>query len=573
MADVLIHTAFARSVGASIMKWKDGPPKRVLDIGCGVGHWVTDMALQWPDTEFVGLDLVPIQKSLPVFDRATSNVDGDDAVVGSAVDLQKRITWVVANALEGLPFPSKSFDFVHIRFLNDGVPERKWPKLLTEVTRVLAPQGQLELIELDFSFFGSPMRMRTTDLMDLILGRLNGDMSEGLSCWPVKPKNREDLEASKRNAGLHAILRQTLNRRGINLNPTSILPFYINALDGVQSTSHTDLRQIPILARSHRRTFGQIRPSSAGGRGASSSSSSTSFGSLDTMTRKDEQLESSIDALLGLNFVEGAHAFSSHPHMKNNVPDVHIRVQDLDALRMAIMQADTLRITDNKHVFWQEVESLRKQLAHEAVKASGLPTSDSGSSLGSRASKSGSSLRVTSHEANVAACVKRWPDSATFERDLDFWQADMQDRTDVDSLLRHKMRGGDAANRMDGWQQLESLRKKAQRGRRMTFDDEDQGRSHDSPVDLMHTTASSSDSADSSSPVKKEQQQQLGAVSSASSSVKAALSETTEILGFRTASFYVVQRNDDKSPHGSPTKRLSQISAASVTPSGSGLIG
>ena len=41
-------------------------PKRVLDIGCGTGIWIHDVANEWAemghtDVEFVGVDLVPIQ--------------------------------------------------------------------------------------------------------------------------------------------------------------------------------------------------------------------------------------------------------------------------------------------------------------------------------------------------------------------------------------------------------------------------------------------------------------------------------------------------------------------------------
>ena len=41
-------------------------PKRVLDIGCGTGIWIHDVAKYWAGMghtaeEFVGVDLVPIQ--------------------------------------------------------------------------------------------------------------------------------------------------------------------------------------------------------------------------------------------------------------------------------------------------------------------------------------------------------------------------------------------------------------------------------------------------------------------------------------------------------------------------------
>lgn len=44
-------------------------PRRVLDIGCGTGIWIHDVAKEWTamghtDVEFVGIDLVPIQSPM-----------------------------------------------------------------------------------------------------------------------------------------------------------------------------------------------------------------------------------------------------------------------------------------------------------------------------------------------------------------------------------------------------------------------------------------------------------------------------------------------------------------------------
>lgn len=50
-----------------LTEFKDGElPKRVLDIGCGTGIWIHDVAKTWAskghtEVEFVGVDLVPIQ--------------------------------------------------------------------------------------------------------------------------------------------------------------------------------------------------------------------------------------------------------------------------------------------------------------------------------------------------------------------------------------------------------------------------------------------------------------------------------------------------------------------------------
>ncbi|PWN32133.1 S-adenosyl-L-methionine-dependent methyltransferase, partial [Meira miltonrushii] len=109
------------------------PPKRVLDIGCGDGQWIVDMTQKWPEAEFIGMDLVPIQTPVKLLEK----------------DVQKRVSWVVGNALQGLPFPDQCFDLVHIRFLNYGIPKQKWPGLLEEVNRVLSPAGELCILETD----------------------------------------------------------------------------------------------------------------------------------------------------------------------------------------------------------------------------------------------------------------------------------------------------------------------------------------------------------------------------------------------------------------------------------------
>jgi len=56
-----------------LAEFQDGKlPKRVLDIGCGTGIWIHDVATQWvkmghTDVEFVGIDLVPIQSPMVFF--------------------------------------------------------------------------------------------------------------------------------------------------------------------------------------------------------------------------------------------------------------------------------------------------------------------------------------------------------------------------------------------------------------------------------------------------------------------------------------------------------------------------
>ena len=133
-------------------------PARVLDVGCGVGHWTIDTALKWKDTEFIGMDLVPIQTPVAVMDNE---------------DLSKRVSWVVANFLEEWPFPDGSFDFVNLRYIEAGVPETMWDHVLSEAVRVAAPGACIEVIVAAMPFLGNSYLLSQGDLDAMSVGKLD----------------------------------------------------------------------------------------------------------------------------------------------------------------------------------------------------------------------------------------------------------------------------------------------------------------------------------------------------------------------------------------------------------------
>ncbi|CAG8447820.1 4585_t:CDS:2 [Scutellospora calospora] len=101
---------------------------KVLDIGCGAGSWILEMSTTYQDAKFIGLDITPHQPS-----KIKPN----------------NLSFVQANALEGLPFNDNEFDFIFQRLLFSGYPESKWPFVVDEMVRVLKPGGYLELTEAD----------------------------------------------------------------------------------------------------------------------------------------------------------------------------------------------------------------------------------------------------------------------------------------------------------------------------------------------------------------------------------------------------------------------------------------
>ncbi|KAG8769055.1 hypothetical protein FRC16_006816, partial [Serendipita sp. 398] len=165
-------------------------PQRCLDVGCGSGDWLLAAAKVWPNTTFVGLDLMighqlPVQllhglgtsatspvgatrdpgSSTPssISHLRTTSVNGQNPTNNNIANesstgvaelsvLESRIQWVQANFLKTLPFYDDEFDYVHISGISRGVPEDKWDGFLSEISRVLAPGGHLEMIEEDVIF-------------------------------------------------------------------------------------------------------------------------------------------------------------------------------------------------------------------------------------------------------------------------------------------------------------------------------------------------------------------------------------------------------------------------------------
>ncbi len=109
----------------------------ILDVGCGTGRWIYEMAQQFPHSRLVGIDHV-----LP----------------DTKLHFPLTCTFQQYNVLNGLPFPNNQFDYVHQRLLVLALPLARWPFVLQELVRVTRPGGWIELVESDgiFTHVGSP---------------------------------------------------------------------------------------------------------------------------------------------------------------------------------------------------------------------------------------------------------------------------------------------------------------------------------------------------------------------------------------------------------------------------------
>ncbi|KAG0756412.1 hypothetical protein G6F57_011350 [Rhizopus arrhizus] len=99
---------------------------RVLDIGCGPGSWVMDMATEYSHTQFVGIDKLPLFPQ----DIRPANV-----------------TFKEADVLAGLPFEDNSFDLIQMRLFLVTFNRTQYIESLNEIHRLLKPGGFIQLVE------------------------------------------------------------------------------------------------------------------------------------------------------------------------------------------------------------------------------------------------------------------------------------------------------------------------------------------------------------------------------------------------------------------------------------------
>ena len=116
--------------------------KSILDLGCGPGGWVLEVAREHPDIEVTGID---ISRAMIQFAQAQAL----SRSYGNA-------SFMVLDVKQPLGFEDESFDLVNERTLYGVMAPREWPQLLAECKRILRPGGIVRLTEFEIPVTTSP---------------------------------------------------------------------------------------------------------------------------------------------------------------------------------------------------------------------------------------------------------------------------------------------------------------------------------------------------------------------------------------------------------------------------------
>src|SRR5712691_2311177 len=131
---------FTASMGGVLSEQSDPTQfQRVLDVGCGTGGWLIEVAKMYPHMKrLVGID---ISTRMLEYARAQAEEQG----------LGDRIEFAAMDALRMLEFPPNTFDLVNQRAGLSWVRKWDWPNMLSKYQRVWKPGGVIRATEANFT--------------------------------------------------------------------------------------------------------------------------------------------------------------------------------------------------------------------------------------------------------------------------------------------------------------------------------------------------------------------------------------------------------------------------------------
>ena len=142
--DALLHSYLLQVQGGRLLPEHIpiNTMESILDLGCGTGEWIFDLARRYPKLRIYGIDSNEEALHQAKVRRNTSSL--------RQVELRHM------DFSHGLPIPDAFVDFIHMRRFARYITPAAWPFMIGECVRVLRPNGWLNLVELELCEVSSP---------------------------------------------------------------------------------------------------------------------------------------------------------------------------------------------------------------------------------------------------------------------------------------------------------------------------------------------------------------------------------------------------------------------------------
>lgn len=113
----------------------------VLDIGCGAGDWLIDLAHLYPTIQMYGLDI----------NHETLRLAHDRCVYSHLTNIQ----WRQIDSMQDVSLPDSYVDLIHLRRCHYWITPQRWRTFFAACTRLLKPGGWISVTDIEMTELSS----------------------------------------------------------------------------------------------------------------------------------------------------------------------------------------------------------------------------------------------------------------------------------------------------------------------------------------------------------------------------------------------------------------------------------
>ena len=150
--------------------------QKVLDIACGPGGWIQEIAFAHTEIDAVGVD---ISERMIAYANAQAQAQN-----------LTNARFQVMNALKPLEFSANSFDLVNTRLIVAFMLPEIWPKFVQEGKRILRPGGILRMTDLEWGLSNKPAFEKICDQFNQALHKAGQSFSPNGTHMGILPMLR-----------------------------------------------------------------------------------------------------------------------------------------------------------------------------------------------------------------------------------------------------------------------------------------------------------------------------------------------------------------------------------------------